>query len=185
MRLQELLWYETGDRGMFPAQEKKLYEMYKQRRHKGMPVHYKWLTAKMLILMRIEKPRKYDPNKHKFTNSWCARFCKRWNISRRRRTNTKKRDLFERLHLIRNYHWWIQYQFANPKNWPKYWNRDNLPPLPESASSSESEEVSVSSESESVSDSSWESNTDSSETPSNISRDSHLHSSSEESSSSE
>ena len=170
---------------MFSAQEKKLYEMYKQRRHKGMPVHYKWLTAKMLILMRIEKPRKYDPNKHKFQNSWCARFCKRWNISRRRRTNTKKRDLFERLHLIRNYHWWIQYQFANPKNWPKYWNRDNLPPLPESGSSSESEDVSVSSESESVSDSSWESNTDSSETPSNISRDSHLHSSSEESSSSE
>ena len=136
----------------------------------------------------IENPRGYDPAKHKFGWGWCQRYCKRWSISRRRRTNTKKKDLFERLHLIRNYHWWIVYQFANPKNWPKYWNRDNLEPLPEESSESESEsdeESDFSSQSESVSDSSSESDTDSSETPSDFSDDNKLHSSSEESMSDE
>ena len=128
----------------------------------------------------IENPLGYDPAKHKFKKSWCWRYCKRWSISRRRRTNTKKKDLFERLHLIRNYHWWIVYQFANPKNWPKYWNRDKLQPLPESSSESDYESD-FSSQSESVSDSSSESDTDSSETPSDISDDNKLHSSSEES----
>ena len=126
----------------------------------------------------IEAPDKYDPTKHKFGKGWCQHFCKRWSISRRRRTNTKKKDLFQRLHLVRKYHWWIVFAFANPENYPAYWNRDNLPELPDE---SEPESVSsFSSQSESVSESSWASDTDSSETPSDISDDDHLHESSEE-----
>ena len=49
--------------------------------------------------------------------------------------------------------WWVVYQFANPENYPKYWDRSKLPPLPES-DSEESEPLS--SESESFSDSSYE-----------------------------
>ena len=153
--------------------------MYK-RRSKGMPVSWNWLSAKMIALTRIEKPAHYRPEKHKFRHGWAYRFCKRWNISRRRRTNTKKKDLFERMHLIRRYHWWSVYQFANPENYPKYWDCSKLPPLPES-DSEESEPLS--SESESVSDSSYESDTDSSETPSGLSDDNCLHSSSSEESS--
>ena len=154
--------------------------MYKRRRSKGMPVHWNWLSAKMIVLMRIEKPAHYRPEKHKFRHGWAYRFCKRWNISRRRRTNTKKKDLFERMHVIRRYHWWSVYQFANPENYPEYWNRSKLPPIPESDSE---ESESLSSESESVSDSSYESDTDSSETPSELSDDSSMHSNSSEESS--
>ena len=151
--------------------------MYKRRRSKGMPVNWNWLSAKMIVLVRIEKPEHYRPEKHKFRHGWAYRFCKRWNISRRRRTNTKKKDLFERMHLIRRYHWWSVYQFANPKNYPKYWDRSKLPPLPESDSEESEPPSSVS---ESVSDSSYESDTDSSETPSDLSDDNCLHSSSSE-----
>ena len=154
--------------------------MYKRRRSKGMPVHLNWLMAKMKVLVQIKKPAHYRPEKHKFGVGWAQRFCKRWHISRRRRTNTKKKDLFERMHLIRRYHWWSVYQFANPENYPKYWDRSKLPPIPESESDVSEE---LSSESESVSDSSYESDTDSSETPSDLSDDNCLHSSSSEESS--
>ena len=161
-------------------QEEKLYEMFKRRRSKGMPVSWNWLRAKMLVLMRIEKPAHYLPEKHKFRHGWAYRFCKRWKISRRRRTNTKKQDLFERMHHIRRFHWWSVYQFANPQNYPKYWDRSKLPQIPESDSE---ESDSPCSESESVSDSSYESDTNSSETPSEVSDDSSKHSSSSEESS--
>ena len=155
--------------------------MFNRRRSKGMPVSWNWLRAKMLVLMRIEKPAHYLPEKHKFRHGWAYRFCKRWNISRRRRTNTKKQDLFERMHHIRRFHWWSVYQFANPQNYPKYWDRSKLPEIPESESEEESD--SPYSESESVSDSSYESDTNSSETPSEVSDDSSKHSSSSEESS--
>ena len=59
--------------------------------------------------------------------------------ARRRRTNVKKKDIFERMHLIRRYHWWVVYEFSNPNNYPKYWDRSNLPDIP---SDSEEEEES-------------------------------------------
>ena len=140
-------------------------------------------VARNNVILRLTPPH-FDPLKHKIKKTWCHRFCKRWKISRRRRTNTKKKDLFERLHLIRRYHWWIVYQFSYPKNYPKYFDRKKLPPLPESDDdeSSDSSDISCS---ESVSESSYDSDTDSSETPSNMSDDDNLHSSSEETESKE
>ena len=81
---------------------------------------------------------------------------------------------------IRRFHWWSVYQFANPQNYPKYWDHSKLPQIPESDSE---ESDSPCSESESVSDSSYESDTNSSETPSEVSDDSSKHSSSSEESS--
>ena len=62
--------------------------------------------------------------------------------SRRRRTNRKKKDLFERLHLIRNYHWWTVYEFSKSSNYPeKYWNKENLPEIPSESESEESDDT--------------------------------------------
>jgi len=68
-------------RGLFADQEAKLYEMYKRRRAKGMPVSFNWIMAKMRILIQIEKPSHYRPDKHKFGKTWAFRFCRRWSIS--------------------------------------------------------------------------------------------------------
>ena len=48
--------------------------MYKRPRSKGMPVNWNWLSAKMIVLVRIEKPEHYRPEKHKFRHGWAYRF---------------------------------------------------------------------------------------------------------------
>ena len=137
-------------KGLFHHQEEKLFQMFLDRRGKGMPVSYNWLIAKMHILIRIDKPPHFDPEKHKLKKSWAFRFCKRFKLSRRRRTNRKKKDLFERLHLIRNYHWWTVYEFSKRSNYPeKYWNKENLPEIPSESESEESDNTEESSDSES------------------------------------
>ena len=62
------------------------------------------------------KPPKYDPNRHKFKDAWVRRFCRRWNISLRKKSNAKCKSVFERLHQVKNYDWWLIYKFQNPDN---------------------------------------------------------------------
>ena len=133
---------EPKKRGRFPEQERILYGMFKDRRSKGMPVKGTWLRARMLFLLKTQQPDKFDPGKIKIGTGWLHRYCKRWKLSRRRRTNNKKHDLFERLHLIRRFHWWSVYEFSNPSNYngtsgKNYWDRKNLPEITETSEEDE------------------------------------------------
>ena len=58
-----------------------------------------------------------NPNKYTFKKGWVRRFCKRHNLSVQRRKNKKKKSVYERLHIISNYHWWVIYQFQDPDNY--------------------------------------------------------------------
>ena len=82
----------------------------------------------------------YDPAKHKFTDMWLKGFLKRFEISLQRRSNKKNKNLWQRIHLVSNFH-------ANEKP------EDQEFPEPESESSesesSSSDSESASSESES------------------------------------
>ena len=41
---------------------------------------------------------------------------RRWNISLRKKSNAKCKSVFERLHQVKNYDWWLIYKFQNPDN---------------------------------------------------------------------
>ena len=53
----------------------------------------------------------------KFGTAWVRRFCKRWNISLRKKANAKCKSVFQRLHQAKNYDKWLIYHFQDPKYW--------------------------------------------------------------------
>ena len=92
----------------------------------------------------------------------------------------KSKDIFQRLHLIRGYHWWITYQFSNPANYPSpYWDKSTLPPLPSEDEEFE-EQIPASSSSESVTEESSDEPTSGSSESDQLSDSDHVHTSTEE-----
>ena len=117
MTQEELKANKSGNkRGMFHDMEVLLYDIFLKRRADGWRVSYAYITAQMRILCNKHKPPKYDPNRHKFKDAWVRRFCRRWNISLRKKSNAKCKSVFERLHQVKNYDWWLIYKFQNPDN---------------------------------------------------------------------
>ncbi len=112
-------------KGLFHDVEVQLHAKYKSRRALGWRVSYKWISGQMTILCKKLKPQGYDPAKHKFRQAWVRRFCKRWHISLRRKSNSKCSTVFERLHQIKNYDHWLIYQWQDPANYDgKYYSYD-------------------------------------------------------------
>ena len=50
---------------------------------------------------------------NKFKNMWVQGFCKRFRISWQRRTNKKNSGVLQRLHIAKNYHWWVIYKMGS------------------------------------------------------------------------
>jgi len=102
--------------GKFPEMEELLHKKFLERRADGWRVHYDWLSANMKILCEKHKPDNYDPSKDKFKSAWVRRYCKRKNISLRKKGNGKCSSIFERLHQIKNYDKWLLYHWQDPNN---------------------------------------------------------------------
>lgn len=81
---------EDKKRAKFPKAEARLHERYKQRRQRALPVSGHWLRSGMRKILREMLPN--DPAAQKFVASrkWLKRFCTRWAISKRKKTNVKK-----------------------------------------------------------------------------------------------
>ena len=62
-----------------------------------------------------DKPQGYDPKKDVFSNKWKSKFCKRWKISVQKKTNGKSKSVAERIHKVKNYHFYTIYQAATQK----------------------------------------------------------------------
>lgn len=108
---------------MFHDVEVILYDLFLKRRSDGWRVSYAWITAQMHILCKKHQPPKYDPEKYTFGTSWVRRFCRRWNISLRKKSNSKCKSVFQRLHQVKNYDKWLIYHFQDPRYWDEpYFN---------------------------------------------------------------
>ena len=82
---------EPGARkkGLYPDMEKTLHEKFKARRARGRKVSGRWLSAMARQIMRVLHPDKAC--EYKCSYSWLRRFCKRFKISMRRKTNGKNK----------------------------------------------------------------------------------------------
>ena len=118
MTQQELKKVKTGlRREKFHAMEVILHKKFLERRADGWRVSYAWITTNMNLLCKEHLPPGYDPDIHKFGTAWVRRFCKRWNISLRKKSNAKCKSVFERLHQIKNYDKWLIYHWQDTANW--------------------------------------------------------------------
>ena len=99
--------------GLFPEQQKTLYNMYRVRRAEGLTVKGIWLTGKMRELLEKDKPPKY--NTFKGSDHWIANFVRRWGISNQRQTNKKAKSVEARLPQVRRFHQYAVYQMALEK----------------------------------------------------------------------
>ena len=101
--------------GKFWKQQREVYKMYKMRRNKGDPIDNDWFRNTMTHVCERQKPVGYDPEKDKFTQRWKVNYCRRFKISVQRKTNRKSKCVWERIHLVMNYHWYTIYQLGNEK----------------------------------------------------------------------
>ena len=95
-------------KAVYPEKEDELYELYKVRRAKGLPVDGEYFSSKMIILVKRDHP---DAN-FKASDCWKTKFLHRYGISLQSKTNKKSKSIQERLPKVRNFHWWTQYQMA-------------------------------------------------------------------------
>ena len=112
--LKKCFEHHKKGRGLFHEIEEELFNKFLNRRELGFRVSYAWIKAQMRILMRKRNPNGYDPSKHKFKDNWVRKFCIRWGISLRRKSNTKCSTVFERFSQIANYDKWLIYHFQDP-----------------------------------------------------------------------
>ena len=66
-------------------------------------------------ICKKDKPPGYDPKRHKFTNHWKDNFCRRFHISVQQKTNNKAKSVYERIHKIKNYHYYVIYLLGKGK----------------------------------------------------------------------
>ena len=92
--------------------------MYKSRRAKQLKVTYKWLMSRMRHILLQDMPPGFDPNKSHCRNSWARRFARRFRISLQRRSNKKCHTIYEKIHLVKNYHYFLLYKVQDPNKFP-------------------------------------------------------------------
>ena len=94
------------------TQQQKVYNMYRYRRDNGQPCDSMWFKIEMKRICEKDKPEGYDPKVDKFTDKWKAQFIKRWKISVQKKTNNKSKSVLERIHQVKNYHYYTIYKAA-------------------------------------------------------------------------
>ncbi len=106
-------------RAKFPEQERKLFEMFRERRMKGLQVSRTWLRSKMKQLVEADKPKEWE--KFAASDVWNSKFRKRYSISSRQRTNKKPRSAKERMPMIQKFHRTARdFRKPPPNNHPTY-----------------------------------------------------------------
>ena len=72
----------------------------------------KWIKSTMRNICAEDKPEGYDPKKNKFLDQWLKNFCKRFKISSQKKTNNKNHSVYERAHMVKNYHYYVIYKLG-------------------------------------------------------------------------
>ena len=111
--LRKISFIKIDHAGLFEEEQDELLSRYSERRRNGNKITYAWLKSHMRQICAEKQPEGYDEETCVFSNMWVRSFCKRHGISLQRKTNSKSKSIFERLHLIKNYHQWLIYEIGN------------------------------------------------------------------------
>ncbi len=77
--------------------------MSSDRRAQGFKVDYNWLPSTMKHILRDDGVLD-GWNDKSFSNKWVRKYCRRWRISKQRKSNNKEKSDAERVHQCKNHH---------------------------------------------------------------------------------
>ena len=84
---------------------KALYDEIIQMRAGGRKVSRKWIMLRMKQLLKLS-----PTDKSRITTGWLTGFLKRKKLSRQKLRNNKKVSVYERIHEVFNFHWYVLYK---------------------------------------------------------------------------
>lgn len=123
---------DRKQRGKFSAAEQEIFRQFCEARKKGKRVGPRWLQS----CARREVPRAYigtpmeqEAKKFGAKLGWLRRFCSRFNLSLRRKTNVKQKPIAERLPKIRRFFALFRIRLQSMKGKPGYCKKYGLFPL--------------------------------------------------------
>ena len=93
-------------RGKFAAAEQAVYDQFLAARKEGKRVGPRWLkqcARREVARMYLGTPLEVEAKKFGAKRGWLSRFCSRWSLSLRRKTNVKNKSIEERLPKIKRY----------------------------------------------------------------------------------
>ena len=100
-------------KGVYHAQEVQLNRIFSERRAQKHRVTGRWLKENMKHILKNDLPEVDTTNK--FGDKWLNNFCRRFRISWQKRTNKKNKGVLKRLHIAKNYHWWVIHKMGMEK----------------------------------------------------------------------
>ena len=92
---------ESRKKGKYLGMERNLYAKYRERRARGRKCSPKWFVHTARYIMRTEYPN--DAANFKGSNGWRRRFCSRFTIVRRKKTNVKNKTWEETKPRLQRY----------------------------------------------------------------------------------
>ena len=101
--------YNKG-KGAYPTDETLLFEKFSRRRADKYRVTGPWLKAQMKHLVKKSHPQVDISNK--FGNRWLRDWCRRFDVTYQKKTNSKSKSIMARIHQIKNYDFWQIYKMA-------------------------------------------------------------------------
>jgi hypothetical protein len=121
IRESKLSWeaIQKKRKGKYPIQEKKLFNIFCERREEGYRCHRRWFQARMKLLLRKDQPVEFE--KFKCSNFWFEGFKVRYQVSLRAANNKKSKSVEQRLPQIRKFHQTVkEFRQPPPQMDPKY-----------------------------------------------------------------
>ena len=95
----------VANRGKYAVEEQLLYDEIIQMRAGGRKVSRKWIMLRMKQLLKLS-----PTDKSRITTGWLTGFLKRKKLSRQKLRNNKKVSVYERIHEVFNFHWYVLYK---------------------------------------------------------------------------
>ncbi|KAK3249108.1 hypothetical protein CYMTET_41452 [Cymbomonas tetramitiformis] len=92
-----------GANRWWPLAEQQLYKEIVQRRSRNRRVAKRWIVVRMRALIRELHPG-CDKPAFRASEGWKIRFCKRYNLVPRRKSNLKAKPILERLPALQHFH---------------------------------------------------------------------------------
>ena len=93
---------------VYPLQQERLKNEIIDKRGTGEPVSPERIGNRMFQICVDEMPSGFDPtNKNQFNKRWVSDYMSRKGLSVCQATNKKKQSVFEKLHKIHGFHWYV------------------------------------------------------------------------------
>ena len=123
---------DRKQRGKFAVAEKEVYEQFCEARKRGKRVGPRWLSqcARREVAKTYRgTPFEEEAKQFGAKRGWLQRFCARWKLSLRRKTNVKQKPIAERLPKIKRYFALLRLRLQSYKGKPGYCEKYSMWPL--------------------------------------------------------